>query len=150
MPPPRARSADELQNERHEQNLRKFHEIDVELDENTKLTRQALTESQSNRHAVKGLTENVKSLIHLYEQDKQDRKEERTASEILRIRELQKLEDARKAELKTTADALNKQAEDIKKLNQKFIWATGVIAGVSIAFHELGDLISPLIRHLLQ
>jgi hypothetical protein len=147
MTPPRARSIDD---ERHEQNLRKFTEVDCELEKNTTLTRQALTESQSNRHAVKGLAESVKSLLHLYEEDKRERKEERASSESQRIRELQKLEDARKEELRITAAALAQHAKDIERLNRKFTWALGFIACLSLIFHEVGDLVSPLIRHLLQ
>jgi hypothetical protein len=172
MTPPRPRTADEVGDERHEQNIRKFHQIDLALEANTKLTQQALTESQSNRHQLKGLNMSLVSMLKMYEDDKKERREERVANEALRAREIQKLEearsrelqkmeearahemrkleDARKEELAVTKKALEKQAEDIKKLNNKYMWAAGFLACVTIVFHELGDLISPIVRHLLQ
>lgn len=172
MTPPRPRTADELQEERHQQNLRKFSQIDLALEANTKLTQQALTENQSNRHQLKGLNMSLVSMLKMYEDDKKERKEERATSEDLRRREIEKLEvararelqkmedarahemkkleDARKEELRVTTEALEKQANDIKKLNNKYIWAAGFIAALTLVFHEVGDLISPVVRHLLQ
>jgi hypothetical protein len=172
MTPPRVRTDGELQEERHQQNLRKFSQIDLALEANTKLTQQALTENQSNRHQLKGLNMSLVSMLKMYEDDKAERKEERKASEALRVREIEKLEDARarelqkmeearahemrkleearKAELAVTSAALEKQASEIKKLTVRFAWGVGFLTALSFVFHELGDLISPVIRHLLQ
>jgi hypothetical protein len=125
MTPPRPRTIDD---ERHEQNLRRFTEIDSRLGANTQLTQQALTESQSNRHQLKGLNQSLLSIVHLFEEDKRERKEERVAVVI----------------------ASEKQSEAIKKLQMKFMWALGFMAALSLIFHELGDLIAPIVRHLLQ
>lgn len=127
-PQPPGSSFVEVQNDRHLENLRKFQQINSDLGANTTLTRQALTESQSNRHQLKGLDESLKSLLHLFQEDKRERKEERAIA----------------------AAVQKEQSEAIRKLQQKFIWSTGLIAGLSIAFHEIGDLLSPLIRHLIQ
>ena len=99
---------------------------------------------------MKSLRQTLEALLHLYTEDKKDRKEERAASEALRIRELEKLEDARKEEVKVTREILSEQAKSIKKLQQKFIWATGFIAALTVVFHELGDLIAPIVRHLIH
>lgn len=150
MTPPGGNSFMELQNERHQENIRKFQQINTDLGANTTLTRQALSESQANRHQLKGLDESLKGLVHLFELDKRERREERIEAEAERRAELQKLEDTRKDELKVTADALRQQADEIRKLQIKFTWAVGFIAALSFVFHEVGDLLSPLIRHLLQ
>jgi hypothetical protein len=125
MTPPRPRTIDD---ERHDQNIRKFTDIDTRIGANTLLTQQALTESQSNRHQLKGLNQSLLAMLKLYEDDKKERKEERLAA----------------------TQALDKQADDIKKLQQRYTWALGFIAALSFVFHELGDLIAPLVRHLLQ
>jgi hypothetical protein len=150
MSPPRPRTPDELQEERHQQNLRKFQQIDLAVEANTKLTQQALTESQSNRHQLKSLLQTLEGILHIIEEDKKDRKEERAAFESLRIRELQKLEDARKEELKVTKLALDDQADEIKKLTLRFTWGMGFLTALSLVFHELGDLLAPVVRHLLH
>jgi hypothetical protein len=125
MTPPRPRTIDD---ERHDQNLRKFTDIDARLGANTQLTQQALTESQSNRHQLKGLNQSLLSIVHLFEEDKRERKEERIAAVVTQ----------------------KEQSEVIRKLQMKFTWALGFIAALSLVFHELGDLIAPLVRHLLQ
>ena len=150
MTPPRVRTADEIGEERHQQNLRKFQQIDADLEANTKLTQQALSESQSNRHQLKNLLQVMQNVQHLIDEDRKDRKEERAVNEALRTRELQKLEDARKEELKITTAALEKQAKDIKALTTRFSWAMGFLTALSFVFHELGDLIAPAVRHMLQ
>lgn len=125
MTPPRPRTIDD---ERHDQNLRKFSDIDARLGANTLLTQQALTESQSNRHQLKGLNQSLLSIVHLFEEDKRERKEERIVAVVTQ----------------------KEQAEVIRKLQMKFTWALGFIAALSLVFHEVGDLIAPLVRHLLH
>jgi myosin heavy subunit len=109
-----------VEDERHQQNLRKFDEVDSDLKHNTDLTQQALRECQSNRHAVKGMAESVSSLLHAIERDRKDQK-----------------------------DVNHEFSVKIERLTNRFMWISGALAVISILAHELGDILSPLLRHLL-
>lgn len=112
---------DRLQDERHNQNLRKFDVIETDLRKNTEQTAQSLREVSTVRHDLKNLKDTVQTFFDMYREEKKERKIE-----------------------------MNEQAAELRKLSNRFIWITGAIAGFSVAAHFLFDLISPVTRHIFH
>jgi hypothetical protein len=116
-----AAGPDRIQEERHTQNLQRFHDLDDDLRKNTDKTEQALREVSSVRHNLLNLRQSVEVFFDLYREEKKDRKVEMQAHEA-----------------------------ELRKLSNRFIWAMGLFTGLSIAGHFLFDLLSPLTRHIFQ
>jgi hypothetical protein len=112
--------SDKVNDERHIENLRKFDNIDTDLRKNTEIGQQALRECQSNRHDIKGLTASIKDWIDHLQEEREDQKKINTEF-----------------------------AQKIEKLTYRLMWISGGIAVIGVLAHELGDLLSPVLRTLL-
>lgn len=111
-----ASGPDRLQEERHSQNLQRFAAVEKELKENVVQTNKALSEISGVRHDQRNLRQTVEDFIYLCREEKREEKDDRVREQARR-----------------EAD-MREQTAELRKISNRFIWFTGLIAGFSLAF----------------